>query len=290
MVRDQSRTSFGIRRGIQPGMRREQMERAEELFSKVPRVTLVFWVVKILATTVGETGGDALSMTLKLGYAVSTLIFLGFFVVTLGAQVGSRRYHPLFYWAVVVATTTVGTTTSDYLDRTVGLGYVKSSIMLFCAVLAVLAVWKLVTGKIEYEHIASRQNETFYWLTILVSNTLGTALGDFVASSTGLGFERGALVFAGLIAVVAAAHSFTDIPDHILFWSAYVLTRPLGATLGDTLTKSHNEGGLGLSRITSSLVIAAAMVVVILLTSLRKQDQGWPQEVSRSEETPPEAA
>ena len=151
--------------------------------------------------------------------------------------------------------------------------------MLFCAVLALLAAWKLVTGKIEYEHIASRQNETFYWLTILVSNTLGTALGDFVASSTGLGFERGALVFAGLIAVVAAAHFFTEIPEHILFWSAYVLTRPLGATLGDTLTKSHQEGGLGLSRITSSLTIAGAMVVVILLTSLRKQDQGWGQEV-----------
>ena len=249
---------------------------SSDLWSKVPQVTLAFWVVKILATTVGETGGDALSMTLNLGYAVSTLIFLAFFAVTVTAQVTARRYHPVFYWAVVVATTTVGTTTSDYLDRTLGLGYVKSSIMLFCAVLAVLVLWRFVTGKIEYEHIASRQNETFYWLTILVSNTLGTALGDFVATTTKLGFEWGAVVFASLIALVAALHFLTDIPDHLLFWAAYVLTRPLGATLGDTLTKSHQEGGLGLGRIASSLTITAAMIVVILLTSLRNQDQGGP--------------
>lgn len=259
------------------------------LWSKVPRVALAFWSVKILATTVGETGGDALSMTLKLGYAVSSLIFLGFFAVALAAQVGSRRYHPVLYWAVVVATTTVGTTTSDYLDRTVGLGYVKSSILLFCAVLAVLVAWKFVTGRIEFDHIASRRNEIFYWLTILVSNTLGTALGDFVATTTGLGFERGALVFAGLIALVAGAHFLTRIPDPFLFWAAYVLTRPLGATLGDTLTKSHREGGLGLSRIDSSLAIAAGMIIVILLTSLRKQDQGPPREATSMEITPDEA-
>ena len=263
---------------------------ASNLLSKVPQVTLVFWVVKILATTVGETGGDALSMTLRLGYAVSSLIFLGFFAITLAAQVGARRYHPVFYWAVVVATTTVGTTTSDYLDRTVGLGYVKSSIMLFCGVIAVLAVWRLVTGRIEYEHIASRQNETFYWLTILVSNTLGTALGDFVASTTGLGFERGALVFAGLIALVAAVHVFTRIPDNLLFWAAYVLTRPLGATLGDTLTKPRADGGLALGRIASSLVIAAAMIVVIALTSLRSPDQGAPQEDGDANAAPDKAA
>ena len=253
-------------------MERERAANTREyLFSKVPQVTLAFWIVKILATTLGETGGDSLSMTLNLGYAVSSLIFLGFFVVTLAVQVASKRYHPVFYWAVVVATTTVGTTTSDYLDRTLGLGYVKSSIMLFCAVVAVLVIWRSVTGRIEFEHIASRQNETFYWVTILVSNTLGTALGDFVASSTGLGFERGALVFAGLIALVAGAHFFTSLPDYVLFWAAYVLTRPLGATLGDTLTKSHAEGGLGLGRIVSSLVIAVAMVAVIALTSQRQR-------------------
>ena len=241
--------------------------------SKVPEVTIVFWIVKILATTLGETGGDALSMTLQLGYALSTLIFLGFFLVTLSAQVASKRYHPVAYWAVVVATTTVGTTTSDYFDRTLGLGYVKSSIILFCAVIAVLVAWRFVTGRIEYEQIVRRDDEIFYWLAILVSNTLGTALGDFMASSTGLGFERGALVFSGLIALVAAAHFFTSLPDNVLFWAAYVLTRPLGATLGDTLTKSHPEGGLGLGRIESSLVIAVAMVVLISVTRLRKRVQ-----------------
>lgn len=255
-------------------------------WSKVPHVTLAFWIVKILATTVGETGGDALSMTLKLGYLVSTLIFVAFFIVTLTAQVISKRYHPLFYWAVVVATTTVGTTTSDYLDRTLGLGYPRSSAMLFCGVIVVLIAWKLTTGRIEYEHIASRKNETFYWLTILVSNTLGTALGDFTADSAGIGFERGALVFAGLIALVAAAHYVTKLPDNILFWAAYVLTRPLGATLGDTLTKPHTEGGLALSRIASTLVILAVMVIVIRLTSLRHPDQGIPHRLQEADVSP----
>lgn len=243
-------------------------------FSKVPAVTFAFWAIKILATTVGETGGDALSMTLKLGYALSSLIFLGFFLVTFAAQVSSKRYHPVFYWAVVVATTTVGTTTSDYLDRTLGLGYVKSSAMLLCAVLAILIAWHYTTGNIAVDHITSRKNEVFYWVTILVSNTLGTALGDFVATSTGLGFERGAILFSGLIICVAAAHYLTKLPDSWLFWAAYVLTRPLGATLGDTLTKSHSDGGLALGRITSSLVIVAAMVVLIALTHRRDEQEG----------------
>jgi uncharacterized membrane-anchored protein len=244
---------------------------SSDLVSKIPAVTLMFWVIKICATTVGETGGDALSMTLKLGYAVSTAIFLGFFIITAAAQIGSKRYHPFFYWAVVVATTTVGTTTSDYLDRTLGLGYVKSSIIEFCGVLAVLFVWRLTMGAIQFEHITTRKDEIFYWVTILVSNTLGTALGDFVATDTGLGFERGALIFAGLLALVAAAHFFSKIPGSVLFWAAYVLTRPLGATLGDTLTKPHADGGLDLSRITSSLVIGAVMVVLIILTSRRAE-------------------
>jgi len=239
--------------------------------SKVPAVKLGFWVIKILATTVGETGGDALSMTLNLGYAVSTLIFLGFFVVTLAAQVSSKRYHPVFYWAVVVGTTTVGTTTSDYLDRSLGLGYIKSSILLFCGVLVVLAIWRFTTGHIAVDHIIDRKDETFYWLTILVSNTLGTALGDFTADDLGLGFEKGALVFAGLIALVALAHFVTRIPKPALFWAAYVLTRPLGATLGDTLTKPHEQGGLALGRIASSLTIAAAMVVIIAFVTWRER-------------------
>jgi uncharacterized membrane-anchored protein len=238
--------------------------------SKVPTLTFAFWVVKIFATTVGETGGDAVSMTLQLGYALSTVIFLAFFCLTAFAQVVSRRYHPVFYWAVVVATTTVGTTTSDYLDRTLALGYVKSSMFLLGAVIVVLVVWRLTTGSIAADRITERRNEVFYWVAILVSNTLGTALGDFVATSVGLGFEYGALVFAGLIALVAAAHFFTKIPKAILFWGAYVLTRPLGATLGDTLTKSHAEGGMGFGRITSSLVIAVGMVIIVATTSLRK--------------------
>ena len=245
---------------------------AADLVSKVPAVTLSFWIIKILATTLGETGGDALSMQLKLGYAVSTLIFLGFFVVTLAAQVSSRRYHPFFYWAVVVATTTVGTTTSDYLDRTLGLGYVKSSILLFCGVLVILAIWHRAAGRVKFEDITLRRDEIFYWVTILVSNTLGTALGDFTADDLGLGFQKGALLFAGLIALVAAARYVPRVSPAVLFWAAYVLTRPLGATLGDTLTKPHGEGGFDLSRIASSLVIAAVMIIGIVLTSRRSQN------------------
>ncbi len=248
----------------------------QETLSKVPRVTVAFWIVKILATTLGETGGDALSMTLDLGYAVSTLIFLGVFAVTVSAQVRSRRYHPAIYWAVVVATTTVGTTMSDYFDRSLGLGYIKSSIILLSAVLVVLALWRRTTGTIAVDPITTRANELFYWVTILVSNTLGTALGDFTASSTGLGFERGALVFAGLIAIVALLHFLTTVPTSVLFWAAYVLTRPLGATLGDTLTKPSADGGLNLGRLSSSVAIAVAMVAVIAMTSLRKRPSVTP--------------
>jgi uncharacterized membrane-anchored protein len=241
------------------------------VMSKVPLVTVAFWIIKICATTVGETGGDALSMTLKLGYAISSLIFMVFFAITLAIQVNAKRYHPFAYWAVVVATTTVGTTMSDYLDRTVGLGYIKSSIFLFCGVMAILFLWRRATGKIEFENIATRKDEIFYWVTILVSNTLGTALGDYVADDAGLGFQRGAILFAGLLVFVALAHFFTKIPKAALFWAAYILTRPLGATLGDTLTKPHDHGGFDLSRIASSLVIAAFMIVGIIWNSRRER-------------------
>ncbi|HXH29001.1 MAG TPA: hypothetical protein VNL37_08145 [Candidatus Polarisedimenticolia bacterium] len=247
-----------------------------DVVSKVPQVTLMFWVIKICATTVGETGGDAFSMTLNLGYAVSSLIFLGVFIATLAWQLGSKRYHPFAYWAVVVATTTVGTTMSDFLDRTLGLGYVKSSALLFTGVLLVLVAWRLVTGRIEFENIRTKNEEIFYWVTILVSNTLGTALGDCVADDTGLGFERGALVFAGLLVLLAAAHYFSNAPANLTFWAAYVLTRPLGATLGDTITKPYAEGGLHLGRIDSSLVIAALMVSMIVMTYRRTARAGAP--------------
>jgi Uncharacterized membrane-anchored protein conserved in bacteria len=233
--------------------------------SKVPLVTFMFWIIKIFATTVGETGGDALSMTFRLGYAVSSLIFLGFFLICLLVQVGSKRYYALFYWSLVVGTTTVGTTMSDYFDRTLGLGYIKSSAILFCGVIAVLCAWRFIAGRIRFENITSRRDEVFYWMTILVSNTLGTALGDFTASDTGLGFERGALVFLGLLALVGLGYFFSKIPKSLLFWSAYVLTRPLGATLGDTITKPIAEGGLNLSRVTSSLIIAGLMFATVIL-------------------------
>jgi uncharacterized membrane-anchored protein len=231
--------------------------------SKVPLVTLMFWIIKICATTVGETGGDALSMTLQLGYAISSLVFLGFFLVCLFAQVTSKRYYAVIYWFLVIATTTVGTTMSDFFDRTLGLGYIKSSILLFSGVVIVLLVWRLVTGRIEFQNISAKKDEIFYWLTILVSNTLGTALGDFAATDAGLGFEHGALVFLGLLVLVGVAYFFSKIPKSILFWAAYVLTRPLGATLGDTITKPIAEGGLNLGRITSSFVIAGVMFVLV---------------------------
>jgi uncharacterized membrane-anchored protein len=242
----------------------------EDALSKVPRATLAFWVIKILATTLGETGGDALSMQLALGYLVSTLIFLAFFAITVSGQVAARRFHPLFYWACVVATTTVGTTTSDYFDRSLGLGYVKSSAILLAGVIVVLAVWRRTTGAIAVDRVTTRTNETFYWLTILVSNTLGTALGDFTADDLGVGFEGGALIFAGLIGLVALLHFFTRIPKPFLFWAAYVLTRPLGATLGDTLTKPLDDGGLNLDRIAASLAILVVMVAGVWLTERRQ--------------------
>lgn len=239
--------------------------RAREALSKVPQATLGFWIVKCLATTLGETGGDAVSMQLDLGYAVGTLIFLAFFAVTLAAQVRADRYRPAIYWLVVVATTTVGTTTSDLFDRTLGLGYVISSAILLALVIAVLVVWAKTRGRIASDHVASGPDEIYYWVTILISNTLGTALGDFTADDLGLGFEGGALVFAGLIALVALGRYTTRLPGAWLFWAAYVLTRPLGATLGDLLTKPTDHGGFALGRLESSLVIAAAMVVGVLL-------------------------
>jgi uncharacterized membrane-anchored protein len=239
-------------------------------FSKVPQVTLAFWIIKILATTLGETGGDAVSMQLNLGYAVASLVFLAFFVATVIAQVRSRRFHPLAYWACVVATTTVGTTTSDFMDRSLGLGYVRASALLLAGVVLVLAVWRRTTGTIAVDHITSRRNEAFYWLAILVSNTLGTALGDFTADDLGAGFEGGALIFSALIAVVALVHLTKRAPEAILFWAAYVLTRPLGATLGDTLTKPIREGGLNLDRIAASLAIAAAMAAAAWATERRQ--------------------
>lgn len=237
------------------------------VLSKVPEVTLAFWFIKILATTLGETGGDAVSMSMNLGYAVGTAIFMLFFLISVTAQVAAQSFHRFLYWAVIVATTTVGTTMSDYTTRSLGIGYIGGSALLFLLLIFVLGLWRFSTGSVSVNHITSRKMETFYWVTILFSNTLGTALGDFLADTTGLGYEGGALVFAGALVLLAAAYFYTQLPRTFLFWAAFILTRPLGATLGDMLTKPLDHGGLDLSRFTSTSVIALLMVVGILCTS-----------------------
>jgi uncharacterized membrane-anchored protein len=241
-------------------------KRISAALSKVPQVTIAFWIIKIAATTLGETGGDALSMTLKLGYALSTIIFLGLFLVAVAAQIKAKSFHRFLYWTVIVATTTVGTTLADFTDRSLGVGYAGGSLILFAGLMVVLGLWRWSAGEISFRDISSAKVEMFYWATILVSNTLGTALGDWLADTQGVGYERGALVFAGALALVAAAYFLTKTSRTLLFWAAFILTRPLGATLGDILTKPHANGGLNLSRIISSLGIAVFMVLCILLT------------------------
>ena len=237
--------------------------------SKVPEVTLAFWIVKIGATTLGETGGDALSMTLNLGYLVSTGIFAALFLVAAFAQIRARGFHPLPYWTAIVATTTVGTTMADFADRSLGVGYVGGSLILLALLAASLATWRLVEGNVSVNNIVTRRVEMFYWVTILFSNTLGTALGDFFADDSGLGYGGAALVFVAALALVAAAYYFLELSHAALFWAAFVLTRPLGATLGDLLTKPLAEGGLHMGRIGSSAVIAVCMIGCILLTAQR---------------------
>jgi uncharacterized membrane-anchored protein len=241
------------------------------ILSKVPQVTFLFWAIKILATTLGETGGDALSMTLDFGYAISTGIFFAIFIVAVAAQITARSYHSFLYWLVIVATTTAGTTLSDFLTRSAGLGYLKTSLILFAAVVVILLLWRITVGTVSVSHIVTRKAEMFYWLAIFFSNTLGTALGDCLADTSGLGYEGGALVFGGALALVAAAYFVTNISRTSLFWIAFILTRPLGATVGDLLTKPTTDGGLNLSRFTSSFVLAAVMIICILMTSRRAE-------------------
>lgn len=233
--------------------------------SKVPEITIAFWIIKIAATTLGETGGDAFSMTLHLGYAVSSVIFIALFAVAVTAQVRAKAFHPLLYWAVIVATTTAGTTMADFSDRSLGVGYVGGSLILAVLLAAVLALWRFTTGSVSVNRITSPKVEIFYWATILFSNTLGTALGDFFADGSGLGYEGGALVFAGALAIVALLYFFTGTSRTLLFWAAFILTRPLGATLGDLLTKPHSHGGLDLSRLSSSLAIGVFIAACVLL-------------------------
>lgn len=248
--------------------------------SKVPEVTLAFWIIKVAATTVGETGGDALSMTMHLGYALSTAVFFALFVVAVVAQVTAKAFHPFLYWAVIVTTTTVGTTAADYADRSLGIGYVGGSLLLLALLITVLGLWRFSVGSVSVNCIASQKVEMFYWATILCSNTLGTALGDFFADSSGLGYEGAALVFTAALALLAAACFFTTVSRTVLFWSAFVLTRPLGATIGDLLTKPMENGGLNFSRISSSALLAVFIVGCILFTPQRAG--GHPAERSPS--------
>ena len=233
--------------------------------SKVPEITLGFWIIKIAATTLGETGGDAVSMTMNLGYALSTVIFAAFFLVMVTAHVRVHSFKPYLYWAVIVATTTVGTTMADFADRSLGIGYIGGSLILATLLIASLVIWRLSIGSISAAHITSPKVEVFYWITILFSNTLGTALGDFLADDGGLGYAGGALVFGAVLAVIALAYFFTSLSQTALFWAAFILTRPLGATVGDFLDKSHAQGGLELSRITASVGLGAFIFLCILV-------------------------
>jgi uncharacterized membrane-anchored protein len=239
--------------------------------SKIPQITAFFWIMKICATTLGETAGDLLSMTLHVGYAISSMILIGVFLATLVSQLISKSYHPLLYWAVILSTSTAGTTISDYMDRTLGLGYATGSMILATLLLAILAFWRFSIGSLSVNNVRTPKVELLYWSAILFSNTLGTALGDFLADSSGLGFAGGACLIAGLLALVLAAHYYTQISKVMLFWVAFVLTRPFGATLGDVLTKAHEKGGLAFGTIGSSIVLLSILGVCILFTTLKQR-------------------
>jgi uncharacterized membrane-anchored protein len=234
--------------------------------NKVAQVTLAFWIMKICATTVGETGGDLLSMTLDVGYAVSSLILIGCFLVALAAQLRATSFHPMLYWAVILTTSTAGTTISDFLDRTLQLGYAKGSLILVAILVCVLAAWRRLVGTLSVDHISDPKVESLYWTAILASNTLGTALGDFLADSSGLGFAASNLIIASAIAAIALAHRYSSISRTALFWAAFVLTRPFGATMGDLLTKPPAQGGLGFGTIGSTAVLLSVLGVMILGT------------------------
>jgi uncharacterized membrane-anchored protein len=237
--------------------------------SKVPEVTLGFWVIKILATTLGETGGDAVSMSLHLGYAISSAIFIGIFIIAVIAQIAAKSFQPLLYWLVIIATTTAGTTMADFADRSLGIGYPGGASSLFVLLMASLGIWYWSEGSISVNTVASPKIEMFYWVSILFSQTLGTALGDWMADTNGLGYEGGALVFAAGLAAIAAAYFYTKISRTLLFWAAFILTRPLGATLGDLLDKPLANGGLAISRFYASGILAVIIIACIFLIPQR---------------------
>lgn len=243
--------------------------------NKLPHITAAFWIMKITATTLGETGGDWLSMTMNVGYLVSTIIFFGLFMVAVGAQLISKKYHPFLYWTVIIATSTAGTTMSDYMDRTLELGYTLGAAILVTILFSLLALWKLTVGNISVDNIRTRKAELFYWITILFSNTLGTALGDFLADDSGLGFLGSWLLITGVLTAVLAVAYFTKVNRVLLFWIAFILTRPFGATFGDVLTKTHEKGGLDFGRGYSSLILLLILIVTILVVYKRTDNQDF---------------
>src|SRR4030088_793014 len=243
--------------------------KSENGMSKVPEVTLAFWVIKIAATTLGETAGDAVSMTLNWGYALSSALFIGIFVIPAAAKTASKSFHSFLYWFVIVATTTAGTTMADLADRSLGIGYPGGSLILFMLLMATLGIWYWRAGSISVDTVASPKIEMFYWTAILFSQTLGTALGDWMADSNGLGYERGALVFAAALVVVAAAYFYTNVSRTLLFWSAFILTRPLGATVGDLLDKPVANGGLAFGRFYASAILAVFIIACIAMLPQR---------------------
>jgi uncharacterized membrane-anchored protein len=237
--------------------------------SKVPEVTLVFWIIKIAATTLGETGGDSVTMTLNWGYLAGTLLFLGVLIVLVIAQTVAKRFHPVLYWATIIASTTFGTTMADFADRSLGIGYTGGASLLFACLMAILALWYWSEGTISVNTVSTPRVEAFYWAAITFSQTLGTALGDWIADTGGLGYEGGALVFGAGLAILAALYYWTNVSRVTLFWAAFILTRPLGATVGDFLDKPVASGGLNLSRPLASAVIAAFIVLCIALLPQR---------------------
>lgn len=237
----------------------------EKNTSKVPEVTLIFWIIKIAATTLGETAGDAVSMSMHLGYLVGTAIFAVVFVLAVWIQIAAKRFHPVLYWTTIIATTTVGTTLADFADRSLGIGYAGGATLLFVLLLASIAVWHRVLGSVSVDTVRSPKTEMFYWGTIMFSQTLGTALGDWTADTAHLGYSGGAVIFSALLALVAAGYFWTKISRTALFWTAFILTRPLGAVVGDFLDKPVGQGGLAMSRYTASVALLVFIIAAIAL-------------------------
>lgn len=237
--------------------------------AKLPVITLYFWIMKICATTLGETAGDLFSQTLNIGYGVSSVIFVSFFALTVTMQLSSKRYYPFIYWSVILSTSTTGTTISDYMDRSLGLGYAKGSLILVIILLTIFLIWHLTGCSLSVEQIKTFKVELLYWTAILFSNTLGTALGDFLADSSGLGFSGGAVLIGGFLLLIVLANYYTQVSRVLLFWVAFVLTRPFGATMGDFLVKSHEKGGLNFGTIGSSIILGIILVTFIFYTTFK---------------------